>query len=446
MTKTATLCLTLASVLALVAPACSDGAAPAAGGAGSAGAGGGGGAAGGGGAGPLTFETFGTNLFGADGAYEAERRPAIVSAVAASDADVLCLTDVLREEDKVALAEAAKGAFPYAFWVKHGPADLASDTTREDGTTPAPATTPPCTTSSQKSALEAGVACAEMQCSSIPSDPSGHVSKLDCVTSQCGAPLLPLIAGSPEDRRCGSCFEANLTSYKSWSEITSRCEGEVSAGLVFDGQSDVLLLSRRPLSGGESFVLPSSFFRREILRARHPSGLDVYCLHLQTVFHGPLIVYPGPYAPGLSGQAAWASENHVHASKLLAFVKSKGAGPAVLLGNFESSRAATADGMEIVSANGGEGALALLTPSPFTVAVAPAYVPACTECPDNPLAQIAAPGTWTQNLLLAGLPPTVVLATQRGFLTERVTVTTANGPAMVPLSSHWSLRSVIAPP
>lgn len=428
-----------AAAFALVAFGCSDSSSAPPGG------GGGAGGAAGSAAATLVVETFGTNLFGADGAYETERRPAILAAIAASDADVLCLTDVVRDEDKSAIADAAKAGFPHSFWVKHAAKDVAPDETLEDGSIPILPTSPPCATKAQRTALEAGIACAEMQCSSIPSDPTGHVTELDCVAAQCASPLLPLIAGTADDRRCGSCFEANLTSYKSWSEIATRCEDDADAGFVFDGQTDVLLLSRRPLEAPESVVLPSSLFRREILRAHHPAGLDVYCLHLQTVFLGPLVVYPGPWAPGLAGQAAWAAENHLQASKLLAVVAAKtGTAPAVLLGNFESSVAASRNGVELVSANGGAGTLALLTPTPFLEGVAPDYVPACTECPENVLAAIAAPGMWTEHVLLSGLPGAAVHATTRGFLDVRVPVATASGMMQVPLSSHWSLRSVLA--
>lgn len=405
-----------------------------------------GGSPSGGSSGTLVVETVGTNLFGADADYEAERRPAILAALAANDADVLCVSDVLREEDKQAIAAAANGAFPYAFWGAHAAADVPSDPTLEDGTTPPAQATPPCG-AAQTAALEAGLACAEMHCSSIPSDPTGHVTTLDCVSSQCSEPLLPLILGGPADRRCASCFEANLTSYKSWSEIKTKCETETSAGFVFDGQTDTMLLSRRPLTQTESIILPSSLFRRDVLRAKHASGIDVYCTHLQTVFLGTLIVYPGPYAGTMNGPPAWAAENHLQATKLRDFVTARsGSTPAIVLGDLESSVAVSKDGVTTVDANGGSATLGLLTPTPFVMGVAAGYAPACTECPENPLAQIAAPGVWTHHILLSGIDASRVLATTRTAITPVVAVTTPTGPSKVPLSSHYSLRSTIALP
>jgi hypothetical protein len=437
-----------ASSLAFVACGSSGDPAGTGGTGGSAGASGAAGAAGaaGGSSTTLVVETVGTNLFGADAEYENDRRPAIVAAIAKNDADVLCLSDVLREEDKQAIADAAKGAFPYAFWGKHGAADQPADPTLEDGTKLPPATTPPCGPK-QLAALEDGIACAEMHCSSIPSDPSGHVSTLDCVSSQCATPLLPLIVGGPEERRCASCFEANLTSYASWSEIKKKCETEPTAGFVFDGQTDTMILSRRPLEQAESVVLPSSLFRRDVLHGKHPAGVDVYCAHLQTVFLGTLIVYPGPYAGTMTGPPAWAEENRLEALKLRNLVKARsGTSPAILLGNLESSVASTSGGVAVVDANGGAATLGVLTPTPFVLGVAPGYAPACTECPENPLAQIAAPGMWTHHILLAGIDPTRVVATTRGARDASVSVTTPTGPGMVPLSSHYSLRSTIALP
>ena len=447
-------------MMAWVSVACGsgevDGSRGAAGSAGTTGLAGasGGGAAGssagsGGGASTVVIETFGTNLFGADAEYEAERRPALAKALAASDADVLCVTDVLREEDKTFLSDAAKGAFPYAFWVTRDASSQPDDPTLADGSKPPPLADPPCTTKDQLAAIEAGIACAEMSCSSIPSDPSGHVSSLDCVTTQCSAPLVPLVAsGSAADRRCISCFEANLTSYRPWAEIQDKCTTQPTAGFVFDGQTDTVLLSRRPFVPGStsSTVLPSSLFRRDILRARLDTagGLDVYCVHLQTVFVGSLVVYPGQYAGGQVGSQAWAAENRLQATRLIDTVaKGTPTGPAVVVGNLESSQAVTVGGALVVSANGGAATLDLLTPTPFQSGVSATYVPACTECSENVLAQIAPPGMWTERVLLYRLDPSVVVSTSRGLTAPVVSVVGPKGATVVPLSSHFSFRSVL---
>ena len=453
------LSLRLAPLLTIFACGGSDDHAPPVGGGGAAGAGTGGasgasGAAIAGAAGArVIVETFGTNLYGADSPSEAERRPALLAAIAAADSDVLCVTDVLREEDTQAIADAAKAAFPHSTWGTRDDKTRADDPRDLAGNLPTAPATAPCSSAAQRKALEEGVACAEMVCSSIPSDPSGHVTSVDCVSSQCSAPLLPLLVGSDDDRRCVSCLEAELASYSSWTELVARCETDPEAGFVFHGQTDTVLLSKHPFVEGSqrSAVLPSSLFRREVLRASIDvgGGLDVYCVHLQTAFSGSLIVYPGPYGAGLSGTQAWAAENRLQAKRVADFVLANSAAdrPTVVVGNLESSQQVTsASGALLVSANGAPETLDLLTPTPFLRGVVAGYQPVCTVCPENPLAQIAPPGMWTEHVLIRGLTQANVEATSRGFMEPKVTITGPSGPTMVPLSSHTSLRSTLRLP
>ncbi len=62
----------------------------------------------------VIVDAFNVALAGSFILYEAERRQPIADAIAAHDADVLCLQEVWTQADKELIRDAAAQAFPYA--------------------------------------------------------------------------------------------------------------------------------------------------------------------------------------------------------------------------------------------------------------------------------------------------------------------------------------------
>jgi hypothetical protein len=136
-----------------------------------------------------------------------------------------------------------------------------------------------------------------------------------------------------------------------------------------------------------------------------------------------------------------------------------------VLGHFSDSVKWTdASGATLVPANGGAAALSLIM-NAFPLATTPDYVPACTDCSTNPISSstLAANDVWDSMVLLSSIPTSAVSSTSRTHMDSVVDVSggaggaagaagaaggsgAAGGPTLVPLSTHYGFRSVIAVP
>jgi endonuclease/exonuclease/phosphatase family metal-dependent hydrolase len=423
------------------------------GGAGMGGAGGDAGAGGDSGAGgaaaplDLNIDTFNTALAGAFVLYENERRQPLADAIAASTADVLCLQEVWEQSDKDLIIGAAKANFPYAVSFKHDLDTPIDDPTDSTGAIPPPPTTPPCGTDALKTKIENGITCLKMNCSTENSD-AGHTTSAECAQNKCSGPAASLLFGGADGTRCYGCF-APLLPASSFADMREQCTTNKNAGLAFNGQSGVVLLSRYPLTNAEAHVLPGTWNRRAILRATVtlPNGavVDTYCNHATPVFTGMFYPYTGLYGAGPSSNK-WANEQILQAKKLSDYVAAKtGPGRALILGDFNASREVKdGTGTVIIKADATQS-LDILDQS-FTPAVAAGYAPACTYCPDNGNVEPNDPGApeWIDHIYTKGIPAAATKLTERLFTDAIVPATSSMGAAvMVPLSDHYGLRSVI---
>jgi hypothetical protein len=92
----------------------------------------------------VTVDTFNVALAGAFIPFEAARRPYISEAIAASDADILCLQEVWDQSDKVAIRDAAAAAFPHSAFFEDDLDTPIDDATNQQGQVPPAPTTVPC--------------------------------------------------------------------------------------------------------------------------------------------------------------------------------------------------------------------------------------------------------------------------------------------------------------
>jgi endonuclease/exonuclease/phosphatase family metal-dependent hydrolase len=397
--------------------------------------------------GSIRVDTFNVALAGAFIPLEAERRPFIVEAIAASDADILCLQEVWDQTDKEAIQVAAAGAYPHSTFFKDDLNTAIDDATNQQGVVPPPPETAPCAGEPLTSQLNAGVDCLEQNCSTA----DGRTTSAECAEDKCLTEVLALIFAEPP-QRCYACLVTQLPT-ELLTDIRSRCPTVVNQDLAFQGQNGVMILSRHRLKNAKERVVPGTWNRRTILSATAelPNGaeLDVYCNHLTPIFVSSTAAvntfpYTGQYGDGSTNPSAWQAEQELQAQKLIDYVaETSGDRPAVILGDFNTGRAYP--DQEIVAE--GEETLDLLELA-FEPAYTAAYLsaPLCTFCSTNPVtnpdSDPNATSVWIDHILLDNLPSSSVHSTARIFDKDVVPV----GDEMVPLSDHFGMRSVIVVP
>ena len=397
----------------------------------------------------VTVDTFNVALAGAFIPFEAERRPYIGEAIAASDADILCLQEVWDQTDKVAMRDVAAEAFPHSAFFEDNLDTRVEDDTNQQGVVPPLPTTAPCAGEPLTTQLNAGVDCLEEFCST----PDGRTTNLTCAEDNCLGEVLALLVGDPP-LRCYACFATQLPT-ELLTDIRTRCPSVVNQELAFQGQNGVMILSRHPLKNVDELVVPGTWNRRTILSATAelPNGaeIDVYCNHLTPIFtsSNPVIntfPYTGQYGEGMTDAGGWQAEQELQAEKLINYVtETSDTRPAVILGDLNSGRAFPQQ--DIVAE--GEETLILLE-AVYAPAYTTDYTPLCTFCSTNPVTNPSGDpdetSSWIDHILLNTLSSDSVVSTERVYDEDVVPVVTAQGQIMVPLSDHFGMRSVITVP
>lgn len=245
-----------------------------------------------------SFATFNAGLARNFVLYAEERVQAVVEAVAAVPADVLCLQEVWEEADFTAVIEGAKGTFPYAYM---------EDTFVENSGVPA------CTEDETTPLVE----CVYEFCTDNP-DLTG------CVMDNCLDPFLAV------SKPCSDCLVANIGK-PTVDEIAGACLTG-SASLVWDGRNGLVLLSKYPLNNLKHFELDFYIMNRSVLYATIGEGdamVHLFCTHLSTYLAE--VEYNGKYD-------SWEAEQAAQIGQILEFMDSEAAdAPAVLMGDMNCS-------------------------------------------------------------------------------------------------------------
>lgn len=403
----------------------------------------------------VTVDAFNVALAGAFIPYEAERRQPIADAIAAHDADILCLQEVWTQADKELIRDTAAAAYPNAAFFETDLDTTVDDPTDQQGEVPAAPTTVPCPDAEAGDGMNIltqmndAVDCVRDSCSTISGSDEGRTTSAECATQNCAGAVVGLLFGDPEQQRCYACVVTQLPT-STFADMRSSCATVVNQDLAFGGQNGVMILSRHPLRNVAQWVIPGTWNRRTILSATAelPNGaeLDVHCNHLTPIFNvePPAIntfPYTGQYGNGMTGPEGWQAEQELQAEKLITYVSSASSGrPAVVLGDFNAGLAFPAE--DIVGE--GEATYNALAGA-YTPAYTADYTPLCTFCTTNPVTSTSA-SVWIDHIFLHNLTAEEVLSTARIFDEDVVPVDSDQGPITVPLSDHFGMRSVILVP
>ena len=407
----------------------------------------------------VIVDSFNVALAGAFIPYEAERRQPIADAIAAHDADVLCLQEVWTQADKELIRDTAAQTYPYFAFFENNLDTPVDDSTDQLGQIPPAPTTVPCPDEffdgedlTIEQQMNAAIDCVRDNCSTIEDSDEGRTTSAACASSNCSIVVAPLLFGlDPQHQRCYACVIPQLPT-ATFGEMRASCPTVPNQDLAFGGQNGVMILSRHPLKNAENWVIPGTWNRRSILKARVelPNGaeLDTYCNHLTPIFDAqPINTFPytGQYGDGMTGPEGWQAEQELQAQKLINYVAStSGNRPAVILGDMNAGLGFPAN--DIV-AEGEE------TFNVLDAAYVPAYTaeylsaPLCTFCSTNPVTNPdndpEATSVWIDHIFLYNLDQSSVSSTARIFDQDVVPV---EGDMLVPLSDHFGMRSVIVVP
>jgi hypothetical protein len=308
--------------------------------------------------------------------------------------DVMCLTEIDRPNDQqLATAAGKAGNFPFSL-VASPPTDLNTQPTDPQDQTPPP-TTPPCGGSVPSAMVDALYTCLVQNCSTT-NDATGVINGGGgCFANQCAAQIAPLLTGTFQEQACWDCVAANVVGYQTYAQNKQSCTTDSRPAFAFQGNATSMVLSRFPIVQSQTYVLPTTNWRRVVhyaqLQIDTNKTLDYYCAQL-TPLLDQTMPYTGPYAAPVGGSAnpmGWEIEQQLDAHRVVDFVKSKsGSNPAVIVGDWAASKA----GPGGVDA----GASAPVDVNPDTIsilqgawgpeAVPPPFLaaPQCSTCPDNP--------------------------------------------------------------
>jgi hypothetical protein len=249
-------------------------------------------------------------------------------------------------------------------------------------------------------------------------------------------------------KRCDGCLLPQMPT-ATFATMRNECKTNPKAGLAFGGQNGVMLLSKHPLENTSAVVLPGTWNRRAVLKARAslPNGskLQVYCHHLTPIFKGSLYPYTGLYGAGPDANG-WANEQLLHAKKMVALAKAENTSctPTVLLADVNASRPYPNATPPIPA----EGVATLdELESYFTHGIAAGYTPACTYCKGNE--NVADNDTggdqWIDHIHVLNVDPSKIKSTTLLFTEKSVDAKDAGGASIkVELSDHYGLRTVLS--
>jgi endonuclease/exonuclease/phosphatase family metal-dependent hydrolase len=404
----------------------------------------------------VKFDTFNLYLAGAFAPFEAERRDKLIAAIANLDSDIVCLQEAWAGSDKQLIANAAQSTFPNVVMFTDNLETPVDDPTDQNGNTPATPTTAPCQAQEQADKLEATLQCVMANCSTIPGSEDGKPTSTSCAATQCTSEAAALMMGSDADKKCYGCA-ATLLPTDTIKQIREKCTTDPHAGLAFDGQAGVMLLSKFPLENGEQRVIPGTWNRRIIVRATakltNGASLDVYCNHLPSIFYDQVFPYTGDYGNGNTDYKGWEAELMLDAQKLVTWVETKtGTGRAIVLGDFNASPQIDAQNIE----PDGATAYAFLT-GKLTEALPSGFTPACTYCGKSGNVLAAGgpggigPNTWIDHIFMKNMDVAAVKAYARTFTEATVPIPaddagdggSSSWPSMVTLSDHYGVHTEI---
>ena len=419
----------------------------------------------------LRVDTFNAQLAGPFGPWDAERAPKMVETINGLDTDAICVHEVWSKAHRDQIIAGTASFFPHSAMFDDDLETELDDPTDANGVTPPAYEEPPCSGDPTYAGTEGdpndppsdaylisqAIDCIRDNCFQPTGDETGGrpvPGISDCMATKCLGEVLKLVGGGAAQKGCYSCLFASIASYETPDYMREQCTTNPEARFVYRGSSATQVLSRYEIVDPEQWVIPSTEWRVNIIRAPlklpNDAKVDLYCTQLTTPADAITRPYTGLYGDGGEGLLGWQNELYLQAEKLTAYVqqKSQAAGRmAIIAGTFYSGPAYF-DGDTQVLESINETAYNTLAAN-FPFALPADYVPACTYCNDNPL--LAPPGstptggnTRQSHIFVSGIPITAISSAESVVYPFIVDLETEDGtPFQAPASTHYGFRSTV---
>ena len=355
---------------------------------------------------PTVIATYNAGLAVGFVAGAEDRAPKVADAIAALDADIVCLEEVWLPEHVTAVEDAAADSFPHQ--------------TFAEPFLPESTGAPACA----KGDLDDLLACVGDTCGGVCQD-----QLVDCVFTNCVGQFLQL------PKSCQGCTMANVGGTPE--EIQGICEKE-STSFAYGGSFGTGILSKHPFvgdpvheafePGSKQLDAPATTNQRGVHHAviDAPLGeVDVYCTHLSPVF----VTIPYPRDSG-----SWAEEQSAQIAALRGWVDAtQETDTAILAGDFNTGPAEPGIDPEV--------------PDNYA-ALASGYAnfyagadPECTFCEDNPLVGDNL-SVLIDHVLVRGFDGD---GTGERLFTDTIPVETCDKTIDGALSDHYGLQMNLEP-
>jgi hypothetical protein len=405
------------------------------------------------GLGTIKVGIFNAYLYGSFAKDEALRVDPVAQAISQHDADLMCITSITRAAHQAKVIAAAEATFPYSITAATDLDTQPTEPQNQLGESPVPYTVPACGGGNDPAKVDAVLDCMQSKCSTTGTPEGQNQGGSDCFSANCVAPLLPLISGTKEEQRCFNCLVISQLADETHARTREICNTDLRDYMAFDGATDSLVLSKYPLSDVETFVLPTTGYRRVVHYAKvkidlEKDPIDFFCAELSAAF-GRLVPYHGFYAPDAATDP-WLQEQLWQTQQVIDYVKRKSSGrPAIIAGDWATSEEwINPQGMKHVDDQNPE--VIRLLNGQLVPAVPPDYQPLCTECASTQStctqctanAYNEALNVWQLRTYLWNMEPSDAAAA-RLFFTEPVTVPTGQ---TLPLSDRWGYEVEIKRP
>ena len=344
---------------------------------------------------PLAFLTYNASLAHNFVPYAAERREAVIQALAALDGPrFACLQGVWDAADREALQAGLAQTLPHQFYV---------DTTDREGRTE-----PACAAEEFMPLLD----CVNTFCGEA-------VDFVDCVIDNCA----PQFAALQES--CATCVAANIA--ESIQEITNSCLAG-AAVLGHEGRNGLLLLGSAALAATDYLLLDSHLLRRLVLHARveeEEEALHLFCTHLTASTSE--LEYAGEFE-------TWEAEQAAQIEQLTQFVLENAAGAhAVLMGDMGCGPAVSPGIVGELETNFDK-----FTDAGFAAPYVVQEAPLCTWCASNTLVETP-DSRILDHILVLNLPDEAALVPSR-MLDGLATIKVGEEEVESNLSDHFGVQ------
>ncbi len=367
----------------------------------------------------LVVDTFNAALYGANAPFNDQRRPWVSKTIAERTSDLMCVIEADWDSDKEAIAAAASGHFPYAYYVS---TDLDTKPTDPTDARPPPSSAP--CAGIDPETLSNIFQCTAQKCATPP-DMTGHIETTNCLQPSCLFQYGTLYRAGFQQDACFDCLIYYTSGESSLEHVQQECTTDVRAPFAYDGANGTLMLSHYPLTAQQALILPGTGYRRVALYAQAVVGaqhIDFYCAQLISPIIDSELPYTGSYGmdstspDGGVGENGWEDEQYLQAGKVVDWIrKTSGAtgNPVVIAGDWHATDDVTDAGGNLIIGSQSPEVLKLLDRKQggaFDRAEPSGFQPRCTYCPapENVLnTSLIQPEDFTPTFLMS-FPPSSV--------------------------------------